>query len=235
MKLLVIDTTSRCGSLAIADDTGILAERQFLAERSVADRLPLLIRQAMEEARLDMAALEGIGVAVGPGSFTGLRVGVAAAKGLAYALRVPVAGYSSLAMLAMNFPYAAHPVFCLQDARKQEVYAGLYRVTDQPLLLAPEAALPPAAIAERITEPTILAGEGAMVYADLLRQRLGELALFPDPVHHRTRGVNGIALARRIFAAGGGVGAQTLQPRYLRLSEAELSRLQRPGVGSDSG
>jgi tRNA threonylcarbamoyladenosine biosynthesis protein TsaB len=235
MKILVMDTTTRNGSLAIADGPAVLAERQFLAERSVADLLPLLIRQSLDDAGLRMQDLEGVGVAVGPGSFTGLRVGVAAAKGIAYALRIPVAGYSSLAMLAMNFPSAAHPVLCLHDARKQEVYAGLYRVTDHPVLLAPEAAMAPVDLGRLVTEPTILAGDGAVVYADQLRRTLGELAILPDPSCHRSRGINGIPLALRVFGDGGGVGAEALLPRYLRLSEAELSRaLQRAG-GSDSG
>jgi tRNA threonylcarbamoyladenosine biosynthesis protein TsaB len=146
-----------------------------------------------------------------------------------------VAGYSSLALLAMNVPFAPHPVCCLHDARKQEVYAGLYRVTDHPSPLAPEEALSPAALVRRITEPTIFAGEGARVYGGLLREALGELAIFPDPVYHQGRGANGVALARRIFTDGGGVGAEKLLPRYLRLSEAELSRSERGGTGGDSG
>jgi tRNA threonylcarbamoyladenosine biosynthesis protein TsaB len=224
MKLLVIDTTSRNGIVAIGDDRGVLAEQLFAAERSAAALLPLLIRQAMDDARLEMSALQGIAVATGPGSFTGLRVGVAAAKGLAYALTLPVAGFSSLALLAMNFPFAANPVCILHDARKHEVYAGLYRMTDHPLPLAPEEAVPPEILAQRIKEPTIFAGEGASVYADLLRAALGEMAIFSDPVHNAPRGAAALALGLRVFASGGQKGPESLLPVYLRLSEAELSR-----------
>lgn len=235
MNLLVIDTTSRNGIVAIGNEGGVLAERFFTAERSAAALLPLLIRQAIDDARLEMTALEGIAVAVGPGSFTGLRVGVAAAKGLAYALSLPVAGFSSLALLAMNFPFAANPVCILHDARKQEVYAGLYRMTDQPLPLAAEEAVAPEILVRRIKEPTIFAGEGASVYRELLHDTLGDVAIFSDSSHNMPRGAAALALGRLVFASGGQSSPDSLLPVYLRLSEAELSRRGGALAGSDSG
>lgn len=235
MKLLTIDTATRYGSVAVASDEGVLAERRFMAERSSASRLPLIIRECMDEASLEMRHLEGIGVAVGPGSFTGLRVGVAAAKGLAYALDLPVAGFSSLAMLAMNFPFAAHPLCMLHDARKNEVYAGRYLMGSYPELLASEEAITPKILLQRISGPTIFAGEGAKVYGDLIRDVMGEDAIFPDPIHHLPRPANAVALTRRILSAGGGVSSETLLPVYLRLSEAELARAAAMCAESDSG
>lgn len=119
MKLLTIDTsTSTCGvSLTIGER--VVSEYLLNSEKTPASRLLRLIDMALSEAGLGITELDGIGVALGPGSFTGLRIGVATVKGLALAAKKPVAGFSSLAMLAMNIPWAAHQVCPMFDAKKK--------------------------------------------------------------------------------------------------------------------
>lgn len=235
MKIITIDTTTRYGSIAIADGNVLLAEQLFIAGRSAAILLPQLIHKTVELARLTMDQLEGVGVAIGPGSFTGLRVGVAAAKGVAYSRDLPMAGFSSLALLALNFPHSSHQVCALHDARRHEVYAGLYSVTDSPLPLRPEAAISPEELVETIHETTIFTGEGATAYRILLEGRLGELARFASPMQSVPRAANAISLAQNVFEAGKAVSPDKILPLYLRLSEAEITRQAKASLLPESG
>jgi tRNA threonylcarbamoyladenosine biosynthesis protein TsaB len=171
-----------------------------------------------------LADLDGFGIALGPGSFTGLRVGVATVKGLSLATGKPVAGFSSLAMLAMNLPWAAHPVCPMFDARKKEVYAGLYECRELPRSLIPDTVLPPDKFLEKISGPTIFVGEGAVRYRDQICNRLGEHALFAPSSVQLPRASAGAVLAADSFARGETVPLPLLLPVYIRLSEAELAR-----------
>ena len=112
-------------------------------EKTLASRLLCSVDAVLGDAGFALADLDGIGVALGPGSFTGLRIGVATVKGLALAAGKPVAGFSSLAMLAMNLPWAAYPVCPMFDAKKKEVYTALYDCRDLPVQIIADCVVPP--------------------------------------------------------------------------------------------
>jgi tRNA threonylcarbamoyladenosine biosynthesis protein TsaB len=188
--------------------------------------MPALIAM-VHDAGLTFKELDGFTVTVGPGAFTGLRVGIATVKGLAYANGKQVAAVSSLAALAMNLSWAAWPVCTLFDARKSEVYAAIYAVSDAPHTLSQEMVITPERLLETISGPTIFIGDGAVRYQELIREQLGPNAYFAAPHLHSPRASSAAALAARIFAADAAVSPAVVSPSYIRPSEAELAKANR--------
>lgn len=228
MKLLTVDTSSSCCSVALTAGEMLLGEYLLAGGKAVSSRLFDSIEHLMADCGVAMSELDGFGVAQGPGAFTGLRVGIAAVKGLAFATGKPIAGFSSLAMLAMNIPLAEMPVCALYDARKNEVYAGLYSCrTGLPEQIRPDAVVPPDVLAEWIKEPTILVGDGALRYQDELVKILGGHAVFAPPQCNLPRAANGAKIALSTLQSGDSISPAALLPVYLRLSEAEIARKQR--------
>jgi tRNA threonylcarbamoyladenosine biosynthesis protein TsaB len=228
MKLLTIDTSTTTCSVALSVDGELAAEYLSNQGRTLSAGLLACIDLLLEGAGLAIGDLDGFGVALGPGSFTGLRVGVATVKGLALAAGKQAAGFSSLAMLAMNLPWSLHPVCPMFDARKKEVYTGLYACSDHPRPLLPDCVAPPAAFLDRLDGPAVFVGEGAVRYRELIVDRLGEKALFAPPSAHLPRAAAGALLAADVFTRGEAVHPAYLLPVYIRPSEAELARLNSP-------
>jgi tRNA threonylcarbamoyladenosine biosynthesis protein TsaB len=168
--------------------------------------------------------MDGFAVTVGPGAFTGLRVGIALVKGLALATGKPAVPLSSLALLAMNAMGSAIPVCPLFDARKGEVYGALYDFAAGAGPVVAEIAADPAAFLARLEGRALFLGDGAVRYHDLIVEIMGDRAQFADPALQHPRASAGIVLAQNAFASGLAVPPARLLPRYLRLSEAELSR-----------
>jgi tRNA threonylcarbamoyladenosine biosynthesis protein TsaB len=205
-------------------------------------RLPAALTDLLAATGRTLAEVEGYAIGVGPGSFTGLRIGLATWKGLAYANRRPIAGASSLAAMALAAAPAAGEgalLVPLLDARKGEVYAGFYRAAGSTVAaVAPEAALAPAALAARVAalraegaRPVALGG-GLAAYRDALAAvpaLEGEVATPPSLAVARlcASALEGAPYdAARLFA---------LEPHYVRASEAELKFPQGHGPGADKG
>ncbi len=223
MKLLVIDTSTTASSIAVTEDGRLLAELLVNPETTHSAALMSGLDMVLRSAGTTAGALDAIGVTLGPGSFTGLRVGIAAAKGLALATGRPVVGFSSLAMLAMNLPHARLPVCPLLDARKSEVYGALYRCGDLPEAMLEDTVVKPSTLLEKIRGETLFLGSGAMRYRDLIVEKLGNRAHFAPSVCHQPRASAGALLAADLIAKGMVIPARDLTPVYLRLSEAELA------------
>jgi tRNA threonylcarbamoyladenosine biosynthesis protein TsaB len=178
----------------------------------------------MRTAGVMMDGLDGIGVALGPGSFTGLRVGIATAKGLALAANKPVFGFSSLAMLALNLPYSAYPVCPMLDARKNEVYAAIYHCNGLPEAVISDCVESPGVFLEKITEPTLFLGSGAIRYRELIETHLGEKAKFAPICCNQPRASVGSMLTFHAYTNGMTVPLPLLNPLYIRPSEAEIKK-----------
>jgi tRNA threonylcarbamoyladenosine biosynthesis protein TsaB len=162
--------------------------------------------------------LEGLAVAVGPGSFTGLRVGISAIKGLGLALGIPIAAVPTLDAMAASLPFAALPVCPVLDARKNEVYASRYRWDGSAMRREWEyLAVAPADLAQRLGEPTVLLGDGAGLIAS-------PHARLAPPSHQAPSPACVALLGHARLTAGDIVAAADLVPIYLRPSEAELKR-----------
>ncbi len=227
MKLLTIDTSTTSCSVALTIGGELVAESLESHGKTLTSRLLDSVDHVLREAGLGVVDLDGFGVATGPGSFTGLRVGIATVKGLAMAAGKPVAGFSSLAMLAMNIPWGGHPVCPMFDARKKEVYTGLYECRDLPIPLMEDLVVPPARFLEALDGPIIFVGEGATRYRELIAERLGHRALFAPPNANLPRASAGALLTALAFKQGGTVSPALLSPVYIRPSEAELARMNR--------
>lgn len=230
MKLLAIDTSTNTCSVALVCDGELVAEYLLNQGKTMSGRLLECVDAVLDGAGLTVADLDGFGVALGPGSFTGLRVGVATVKGLALATGKPVTGFSSLAMLATNLSCVSFPVCPMFDARKGEVYAALYNCRGLPEAVLVDCVNSPADFLDRISGTAIFIGEGAVRYRGQIEARLGERALFTPPSFNVPRASGGAFLAADAFRRGDIAALATLSPVYIRPSEAELAKLKREGL-----
>jgi len=231
MKILAIDTSTPFASIAVAIDDQIVAESLINTNRTLSARLVPEIERLLTSAGMAITDIDLFASTVGPGSFTGVRGGVATIQGLALAVGKPCAGFSSLAMLAMNFSLSTMPVCPMFDARKSEVYAALYDCSSPiPTPSINDCVLSPAAfldlIALKTSQPVIFAGEGAVRYHDQIAERLGEQAVFaPFPLNN-PHSANGILIALQAFRRGELLEPGQLLPVYLRASDAELMKMK---------
>ncbi len=200
-------------------------------------RLPGVLVELLEAQGLGLADVEGFAIGIGPGSFTGLRIGLATWKGLAYASRRPMAGASSLAAMALAAAPDARDgevLVPLLDAKKGELYAGFYRAAGGAIeAVLPEAALSPAALLARAAElPGAIAfGDGYSAYAAQLERALPRLATaIATP---RAAAIAALAAPRLAGAAFDAQAIFALEPHYVRPSEAELKFPKGLGPGAD--
>lgn len=229
MPILAIDTATRVTAAAVLDQGRLIAES---AERSRNHSRTLLaaIDRMLGDNQLTPDTLSGVAVGVGPGSFTGIRVGLTLAKTLAYALELPLVGVSTLRALAENGRGRQTALICpALDALKGEVFCACYKLTGDRLdVVQPEAAQDPAAWAADLAghgEACLILGSAIARYRQLFEDALGEQALIPDDesLHNvHARAVGELAQAR--LAAGDSDDPRTLEPLYCRLSEAELKK-----------
>jgi tRNA threonylcarbamoyladenosine biosynthesis protein TsaB len=223
VKLLAMDTSTRACSVAVVDQERLICEITTGPVGTHSTHLLSLIRMALELAEMELHGLDGLAVCVGPGSFTGLRIGVSTVKGLAFATAIPVAGVSSLEALAQPCLPWPHLICAMLDARKGEVYAARYRACDGRLerqgregVLSIEDAL------AGIHEACLFAGDGARRYREAIGSKLGPLALFAASGQDIIRASTVAAIAQRQFAWKEIEDLDRLVPRYIRQSDADL-------------
>jgi tRNA threonylcarbamoyladenosine biosynthesis protein TsaB len=223
--VLALDTTTRAGSVAVVRHDDVLSTIVGDATRTHGERLPGDLMRAVAAAGVGMNQIELLAVAAGPGSFTGLRVGIAAMQGLAMAAGLQIVPVSALDALALEGAGAADGrgrIATWIDAQRGEVFAALYDATGTNGLVAPTA-LPPhrtlAAWTPLADAPMHFIGDGAVRYADVIRTRLGaETVVMPGPALAPTIG--------RIasHAADRAVAPHAVVPIYIRRPDAELAR-----------
>jgi tRNA threonylcarbamoyladenosine biosynthesis protein TsaB len=215
---LALETSTLAGGVALLDDERVIGEYLLDVRVTHSERLMPAIDRLLRDAGWTAAALDGLAVAVGPGSFTGLRIGLSTAKGLAWARDIPAAAVPTLDAMAAVLPFCALPVCPVLAARKGEVYCSLYRWDGAGMRREWDyLAISSEALAARLDEPTVFVGDAAATVAS----RHARVA----PPHRRmpsAAAVGILGLAR--FRAGEVVSATELSPFYLRPSEAELKR-----------
>jgi len=218
MRVLAVETSSLAGGVALLEGERLVAEYVLDVSITHSERLMAAVDRVLADARWPARQLGGLAVAIGPGSFTGLRIAVSTVKGLALALDLPVAAVPTLDAMAAALPWAALPVCPVLDARKGEVYTSRYRWDGGAMRREWDyLALSPEALAERLDEPAILAGDGAAAIRSPHARWLPAPQRLPSPA---CVGVLGLERLRR----GDTVAAAALAPLYLRPSEAELKR-----------
>lgn len=221
--VLALETATPCGSVALVGPDRCLGEYSLNTETTHSRRLLAGIEWLLEQTGLSWERIDAIAVSLGPGSFTGLRIGLATAKGLCLATGKPLLGVASLDGLAAQLPFAALPVCPVVDARKKEVYTALYRCDEGlPARTSDFLAIAPERLGEIITGPTLFVGDGLTLYGRLLRRILPEYArLVPAEIcFARAAAIGGVAL--RLLAAGEFLDPATAVPVYIRASDAEL-------------
>ncbi|MGA1865272.1 MAG: tRNA (adenosine(37)-N6)-threonylcarbamoyltransferase complex dimerization subunit type 1 TsaB [bacterium] len=226
MLALGIETATWMGSIALVDDReGVLGELNIKSASSHSERLIPSIDMLFKETKKHLEECEVICVSIGPGSFTGLRIGLATAKGLAFAADKPIVGISTLEILARGIPFARFPICPIIDARKKEVFTSIYKWHDFDITrLEPEMAIKPDSLIRMITEPTIFVGNGLFPYGDAIRNKLKSKALFVSEANNFPRASilaeSGIKrLTKKMVSS-----PEDLVPVYIRPSEAELNR-----------
>ncbi len=234
MKILAIETSTMLGGIAIADDSrGLIAEARLNVKTTHSERLMTVVGQVVEQSGLQLAEIDIFAVASGPGSFTGLRIGLSTVKGLAYATGRPIVTVPTLEAFAWNLAWCRYPVCVMLDARRGEVYTALYRWEGQTFLREiGEASVNPAELLGRLEGTILFAGEGALVYRELIISALGSRAVFapPDKMVPSPANVAMLGLARA--AAGTLTDPFGARPLYIRKAEAEvkLDEKQRTGA-----
>lgn len=226
MITLAIDTTTHFGGICLfGKERGLIGELRLGVKRPHSEHLMNDVDFLLRSAGMDLAGIDFYTIAIGPGSFTGLRVGLSTVKGLSFATGRPVVAVSALEAFASLFPFTGMLICPLFDARKKEVYAGLFRWTEDGLeRVLPEAAFDVKALCASIGEETIFAGTGAVLYRDQIKRLLGKKASFPPEhlMHPLPSGLSVVGL--RKAERGEFSDPVRLTPVYLRRSEAELKR-----------
>jgi tRNA threonylcarbamoyladenosine biosynthesis protein TsaB len=227
MVILALDTTTRPGSAAVMRDGRLLKESAGNATREQAARLPGDLAALLAETSLSLDDVSALAVATGPGSFTGLRVGIATMQGLAVAIRVPLIGVSALDALA-------HTAFAQQtagrvatwiDAWRGEVFAACYE--DGREVASPTVARPADLIAALRQQDVRFTGDGALAHQVLIRSMSGTSARFTDPVAPTLAGAVA-ALAHSAYLAGERPPPDAISPVYIRRPDVESLANARP-------
>ena len=230
MKILAIETSAKSVSAAVVEGGVPLASAYQNMGLTHSRTLMPLVDGMLSAAGLRVRDMDLLAAANGPGSFTGLRIGVSALKGLASALEKPCCGMSTLAAMARNLAHMEGLIICAMDARRNQVYNALFLAQDGVLTRqCPDRAIGLAELVEEIKnrpEPKFVVGDGAgLCYNYLLEQDVPCRMAPPQLVMQNAVGV---ALAAEEMAAAGQVTtARDLVPVYLRLSQAERERLAR--------
>lgn len=213
------------GSVAIVEDQELRGERRWNTEKGHAERLMEEIDRLLEELSIPIRALDGFAVTIGPGSFTGLRVGLATVKGLAFVTQRPVIPVSTLEALARNLSSPLHPVCPLLDAKREEVYAALFRQDEkgQWIRLMPDQVIAPGDLLKQLSGPTIFVGEGAVRYQALIQQRIGEKARFSPAETQWPSAVIVAQIGLSSLLRGEVAQAKEIRPLYLRRPDAEIN------------
>ena len=225
--ILSVETATGCGSVALTrgDTTHgrILAEATAQPEITHSRRLLGSVDWIMQAAGVGWSELDGVAVSLGPGSFTGLRIGMAAAKGIVLAAGVPLLGVQTLDSIALACPVIDRPLWCVLDARKQEVYAARYRpgMDGRPERVSEVRAVRPEDLVAGIREPVILAGPGVDEYRELFATLPGA-QLVPAALSSPRAARIGFLAAGQL-ERGETMDAATAAPEYVRASEAEIN------------
>ncbi len=227
MRILSIDTTTTRGSVALSDDAVLIAQEQQGVPGTHSERLISSIDHLLTTAGWDRSSIEGIAVAIGPGSFMGLRIGLATAKGMALAIDCPIVGISSLASLSLNAKHFSGTVVSLIDARRGEIYtfACQFPKKGRQRVLLKESLLAPALLVKKlktIRGELILVGDGVFTYGDELAKALGAKVTIAQGGLSLSQAINLAILALPRFKNGKSDDLAALLPNYIRRSDAEI-------------
>ena len=216
MKFLAIDTSTEYLALGISEDQRILSAQKILLERRHSTDLLPILEETLKKLRLSIQEIDCFIVGVGPGSFTGLRVGISMVKAMALGLQKPVVGVPTLDCLAFAVPEKELPIAPLIDAKRQQLYAALYEKKNGFFKKkVKEKVIPPEKFLRTLRGKTLFIGGGATLYRDTIQGMLGKNAVFTDPSYDIPDPAALIALGVDRFSRKEFEDPATLVPLYL--------------------
>ncbi len=231
MNILAIDASGIAGSVAYIKEGRLVGEYYICHKLTHSETIMPMLEHMKNLIGIDLESLDAIGVTSGPGSFTGLRIGVTTAKTLALALNIPVVGIPTLDTLAYNLVETEHLICPIMDARRNQVYTALYkwegkehkRLTDYLAIDCDEF------IETHLkrTENVLFLGDGVWNYKEKLMEALGERAHFAPSYLNLQHASTLAAVAAKAYERGEAVDASEFVPMYLRKSQAEREREER--------
>ena len=235
MRILGIESSSLVASAAVVENEVTLAEYTVNYKKTHSQTLLPMIDEMMRLLDMEPSAVDAIAVSGGPGSFTGLRIGSATAKGLGLALKKPLIHVPTLDAMAYGLFGASGLICPMMDARRQQVYTGIYRFEERFEIVMEQSALAVADLAERLNalgERVIFLGDGVPVYEKQLAETLTVPYCFAPAHVNRQRAASVAALGAMYFAEGKTETAAAHKPDYLRKSQAEREREEKEREGN---
>ena len=231
MRILGIESSSLVASVAVVTDDVVTAEYTVNFKKTHSQTLLPMLDEIVRMVELDLETVDAIAVSGGPGSFTGLRIGSATGKGLGLALQKPLIHVPTLDAMAYNL-YGADGLICpMMDARRKQVYTGIYTFEDHQLkTIQDQDALPMDELLEKVNalgKNVIFLGDGVPVFKELIQEKCQVSYSFAPAHLNRQRAGAVAALGAVYFARGKTETAAEHQPDYLRVSQAERERAER--------
>ncbi len=231
MKMLALDSSGLVASVAIVEDDNLLAEYTVNYKKTHSQTLLPMLQEICRMTELDLSSIDGIAVAAGPGSFTGLRIGSATAKGLGLALDKPLVSVPTVDALAYNLWGCQDLVCPMMDARRSQVYTGVYAFEEGGMRILlpqePRGVEELAAYLNTLGRPVAFLGDGVPVYRELLEEKLQVPFRFAPAPMNKQRAACVAALGLAYMREGRMETAAAHRPVYLRPSQAERERQER--------
>lgn len=238
MKILGLDSSGIVASVAIVEDDVLIAEYTVNYKKTHSQTLLPMLDEIAKMTELDLNSIDAIVVAAGPGSFTGLRIGSATAKGLGLALKKPLIAIPTVEGLAYNL-YDIPGLICpIMDARRKQVYTGIYRFTDHQLkVVEDQMAVPMETVIEKLNqygEAVTFLGDGVPVFHELIAEKMTVPYSFAPAHVNKQRAAAVAALGEIYYRQGKTETAMEHVPDYLRVSQAERERAEREAAKADA-
>ena len=238
MKILGLDSSGIVASVAIVEDDVLIAEYTVNYKKTHSQTLLPMLDEIAKMTELDLNSIDAIVVAAGPGSFTGLRIGSATAKGLGLALKKPLIAIPTVEGLAYNL-YDISGLICpIMDARRKQVYTGIYRFTDHQLkVVEDQMAVPMETVIEKLNqygEAVTFLGDGVSVFHELIAEKMTVPYSFAPAHVNKQRAAAVAALGEIYYRQGKTETAMEYVPDYLRVSQAERERAAREAAKADA-
>ena len=238
MKILGLDRSGIVASVAIVEDDVLIAEYTVNYKKTHSQTLLPMLDEIAKMTEFDLNSIDAIAVAAGPGSFTGLRIGSATAKGLGLALKKPLIAIPTVEGLAYNL-YDISGLICpIMDARRKQVYTGIYRFTDHQLkVVEDQMAVPMETVIEKLNqygEAVTFLGDGVPVFHELIAEKMTVPYSFAPAHVNKQRAAAVAALGEIYYRQGKTETAMEHVPDYLRVSQAERERAAREAAKADA-
>ena len=216
MKILGVDTSTPIGSVGLIDGERFVAEHTLSIVKAHSSRLMPAIDQILKWGDLTVQDLDACAVGIGPGSFTGIRIGVGTIKSLCYAVKKPIIGVSTLEAIAYNLRYTDRLICPILDARKDEVYGAVFRGDQNLLRKSNDLCVPIETLLSHIDDDAIFVGDGLQRYAPVVQEQFGDEVPLADPIFNVPRGASIARIGYNRLLNGQSGDYFSLTPNYVR-------------------